>query len=211
MGESSQIEKMLKKIERTLDKCETEHIFRGTIFEFDTVGSVPKERLIKGILVDGKEGMRRVDYSDSLGGQSIVNASSLNVGDPVVILGAQHPQRVTATLPLLIVHPREQTLLFAREPESHQWGGVGDTVQAALWVILGFISASIVLISLLPTFWNYWVLLFTLCIAAVAMLFLIFGIEQYRHHTQRARAVCFDLQGWEHVVNIINSRFHLER
>jgi len=206
LGESLTTVKIQKKLERTLDRCEVEHVFNGTIFEFDTVGSVPKERLAKGMLVYRREGIRRVIFSDTLGGNCMVNTSLLNIGDSVIILGKQHRQRETATFPMLIMHPETQTLLFSREPETNQWGA-SDTALSIVYVIGLIIIALTYVIQFLSTNWYYWILL---DVAGVVMLSFFFAIVMYQRYLRRERVVHFDSQGWKYVVNVINERFNLE-
>jgi hypothetical protein len=204
MGNSLPTTSIQKKLERMLDLCTADHVFKGTIFEFDTVGSVPKERLTKGMFVDRREGMRRVIFYDTVGGTCMVNTLLLNIGDSVIILGKQHRQRETATFPMLIMHSETQTLLFSREPETNQWSA-SDTALSIVYVIGLFIIAITYLIQFLSTNWFHWILL---DVAAVVIFLVFFVIVMYQRYLRRERVVHFDSQGWEHVVNIINNRFH---
>jgi Flp pilus assembly protein TadB len=134
----------------------------------------------------------------------MVNTLLLNIGDSVIILGKQHRQRETATFPMLIMHSETQTLLFSREPETNQWSA-SDTALSIVYVIGLFIIAITYLIQFLSTNWFHWILL---DVAAVVIFLVFFVIVMYQRYLRRERVVHFDSQGWEHVVNIINNRFH---
>lgn len=208
MGHSLTTTSIQKKLERMLDLCTADNVFKGTILEFDTISPVPKERLTKGMLVETKEGMRRVNFCASIEGSSGVQASSLNIGDSVIVLGTQHKQRENATLPYLIMLPERQTQLVSKEPPSLQWGGLGDTIQVIFYVFVSILSTIAVLAPLtFPYNWPYWLPLY---ITLITFFLLFFVIEWHQRYIRRARVFRFDSGGWTQVTAMINSKFDLE-
>lgn len=207
MGESSQSQKITRKLEQYLDQCDVEHVFKGHVFGFDVVGSDTEERIIKGMLIDRKEGIRRVNFSSSETSTASMVSSTLRVGDSVTIIGIQHPQSPTATLPLVITFPDEQTLLFAKEPESIWWSRQNSSVYAGLYFLFLILCALYWLVSFSPDYSSYSGLV---GMTVVAMFLLFIGIGMYRNRIGRVRVIRFDSEGWGHVINVVNNHYQLE-
>ena len=206
MGESRQFTKIERLLKQTLALCEPEHIYRGTISEFDTVDSVPKERLVKGMLVDGTEGIRRV-YFETLGqGKSSIDSSLLNVGDPVIVVGRQNPLRETATFPPLIILPEKQTILFSQQPDNPKKSGPGESVLFVLFCPI--IALSVLVFTLYPYAFPIisWALYELLVLLDVALGALFIGIVWYQTFVRRARVITFDGASWTNVVDFIKHR-----
>jgi hypothetical protein len=116
MGNSFTSKRIKKKLQRMLFGCEERHIFKGLLIEFDTVGPVPKERLVKGMMVDTPDGERLVNFCPSVESTSVVPLLSLDVGDIVVVFGTKDEHKKNATFPHLIALPEEHTLLVPEAP-----------------------------------------------------------------------------------------------
>ena len=147
MGDGRQFTRLQRSLEKILTQCDQDHIYRGTIFEFETVGTVPRERLVKGMLIDRKEGMRRVSFQEAFSNNPQIRTSILNVGNPVIIVGTQSSLRENTTFPHLIMLPEEQTLLISQrayDPREHE---PGESALAVLYCILAVLSVPLYFMS----------------------------------------------------------------
>lgn len=209
MGEWGAFWKMQELLEQPLAQCEAEHIFQGAISEFETVGPVPKDRLTKGMLVDGDNRLHHVNFSLSLREGSGVNTSHLNVGESVIILGKQHSLRNTATFPILIMLPEKRKILLSRTPDDNRWGAPGDTIIAILY-ILGCAIGSIGIFGpfFLPMDFAYWG---AIGIIALVSLLLFFGIIRYQNYTRRDRVLSFNSDEWNNVMVFMRNRLPVEK
>lgn len=211
MGESRQFTKIERLLEQILALCEPEHVYQGTISEFDTVGSVPKERLVKGMFVDGKEGIRRVYFEVSGPGKSNIKTSLLNLGDSVIIVGKQNPLRETATFPLLVILPERQTILISQQLNDPRKGDPGDIALFVLFCITAVLCVPLVLTTPFPSISQYlipisltlWMQIALLCVVLEVP---IFGIIWYQMYLRRARTIRFDRDSWTNVVDFIKHR-----
>lgn len=204
MGESGQLKKIERLLEQILTQWEPEHIYRGTIFEFDTVGPVPKERLVKGMLVDRKEGIRRV-YFEALGtSKPRLNSSVMDVGDSVIVVGKQNPLRETTTFPLLIILPEKQIILLSQQLGDPRMKDPGENALAVLYCILIVLGVPVYLTPyLLPISWFLWGQMTLLC---VVLTVLFFGIVRYQKYLRRARTIHFDRDSYSIIMDFIKHR-----
>lgn len=211
MGTATTIESIWKNIECLLDKSEIDHVFKGTIFKLDTLnsGSNPKERLVQGMLVDRKAGMRRVLFQEDLSNNSQIPSSSLSIGDPVIVVGRQNSLRADTTLPLLILLPEKQTLLVSERPATTHESGPSESVLVILYCIIAVLSVPIY-------FWSF--IFFPVLsqlreqvtIFYIAVFLLFFGILGYQLYTRRARTIHFDRESWTGIVSLIKNRLPVE-
>ena len=209
MGESGQLKKIERLLEQILTQLEPEHIYRGTIFEFDTVGPVPKERLVKGMLVDRKEGIRRVYFEASGTSNPRLNSSVLDVGDSVIVVGKQNPLRETTTFPLLIILPERQTILISQQLDDPRKRNPGENALGVLYCILLVLGVPGYLLGpyFFPMYLNLWIEIILLYVA-LGVLFL--GIVWYQKYIRRARTIHFDRESWTIILNFVKHRLPVE-
>jgi hypothetical protein len=204
MGNSFASKRIRKRLQRMLVGCEERHIFKGPIVEFEIVDQVPKDRPVKGMLVDTPGGKRYVNFCPSVESTSVVPVSSLDVGDIVVVLGEKHEHMENATFPRLIALPEEHTVLVSEEPP--RFPGDSSERTTAVW---DFIILSVLVFLCCMSFFLFPVLLpfFGLSVFLyVAIAAPFFGIAWYHKHTRRARVLRFDPERWADVVAFIKDR-----
>lgn len=203
------IDAIWKKIEYFLDKCEVNHVFKGTLYKFDTLGSGPKEHKVKGMLVEREEGMRRVFFQEDLSDESQINSSTLSIGDPVIVVGRQNSLEEDTTLPLFILLPEKQSLLVSEKPTTSRESNLGESILAVPFCI-------IVILSVPLYFWNFIFfpvlpqLLEQVTIFYIALSLLFFGILGYQIYTRRAQTIHFDRESWIAIVSLIKNHLPVE-
>ncbi len=194
-----------------LEECEKEQVFRGTIGDFDTVDYVPKERHTKGMKVTSKEGTHQVDfYSGST--KYIEDASSIKIGVEAIVFGKENPHRPNNILPAIIMVPKENLVLLAREKEnfrSEGWVENAQIVSIILSLILGTISwlSNDVPILLFNTLFMYWELTFWFGLGSFLFFLLFIAINIYGRHTRRGRVVRCDPETWNTIKDEVFKRF----
>jgi len=209
LGESNQLTKIKRLLEQILTQCDSEHIYSGTIFEFDTVGFVPKERLEKGMLVDRKEGIRRVYFEASGTSKSNIKTSLLNVGDPVIVVGRKNPLRETTTFPLLLILPERQTILISQQLNDPRRGDPGENALGVLYCILLVLGVPGYLLGpyFFPMYLNLWI---EIILLYMALGILFFGIVWYQKYIRRARTIHFDSDSWTNIVPLLKNHLPVE-
>ena len=196
-----------------LEECEEGHVYVGKIIDFDTVAYVPKERLTKGMTVDSKEGPHRVNFTRFTKNTPVVDTSSLNVGNQVLVLGKQYGNRQNSTIPEIIMITERQQLLFARERDMFSWkGDLADYVQALSYLLALILCG----ISQFSFFLNFPLGLLqsttiSLQIGSIALIFFIImiGVDWYRSYVVRSRVVQCDTETWNIVRDEISKRFSI--
>jgi hypothetical protein len=209
MGNSFASKRIKKKIQRMLSGCEERHIFKGLLVEFDTVGPVPRERLVKGMLVDTPDGERLVNFCPSVESTSVVPLSSLDVGDIVVVLGTKHEHIENATSPHLIALPEEHTLLVPEEPPRFP-GDFSNKNTAAFDGTITIVCIFLYCISLFT---------FPRLLPLIELFIVVFGSFAvpsivailYQKYSLRARVLQFAPESWIDVVAFIKDHITVYR
>ena len=199
MGDS----KIINRFQRLVEECDKAHIFSGTILDFDTVDYVPKERLTKGMLVTSKAGTRRVSFTAQTINKPIVNATSLQINEPVQVFGVEAASRPNTTIPVIIAVPERRLVLFAKERDMFSWkGGPADYIQALSYLIGITLLAISQLAPLLPLASPLNILqslAISLQVGLISGVFLLImlGIDWYRSYLTRFRLVHCDSETWD--------------
>jgi len=204
---------LIKKFYRMLSQCEEEHVFRGTIIDFDTVDYVPKERLAKGMIVHTEQDTRRVNFALFLNNRPVMDALLLNVGDQVLVLGAQHENRGGITLPTIIMIQERKSILFAKERDMFSWkGGWGDYLQAISYLISIVLVAISMVVVLFPIgTMSLQNMILSLQIGSIAFIFfiIVIGVDWYRSHIRRPIMVRCDSETWKIISDEVMKRFSI--
>ena len=196
-----------------LEECEEGHVYRGKIIDFDTVDYVPKVRLARGMTVDSKEGAQRVNFTRSTNNKQIIDATSLNIGDQVLVLGKPHGYRENSTSPSIIMIPERQQVLFARERDMLSWkGGLADYIQVISYcsvIILTVIGQVIALFAFGPLPIPNLILSIQLGLLSLIFFFILVGIDWYRSHITRPILVRCDSETWNSIGEDVSRRFSI--
>ncbi len=194
-----------------LGQCEKEQVFRGTIIDFDTEDYVPKERHTKGMKVTSKEGTHQVDfYSGSV--KYIEDASSLKMSVDVIVLGKENPHRPNNILPAILIVPKENLVLLAREQENFRSEGWVENVKIVSYTlglifgVLSWLSNDIPFI-LFHTFFLYWEVTFWFGLVSLLFFLLLIAVSIYDRHTRRGRVVRCDPETWNTISDEVFKRF----
>jgi len=205
MGTSFASKRIKKKLQRMLVGCEERHIFKGPLIEFETVGPVPKDRLVKGMIVDTPGGKRYVNFCASVESTSVVPVSALNVGNLVVVLGEKHEQRENATFPHVIVLPEEHTVLVSEEPPRFL-GDSGDKTVAVVYSIITVFCVFLIFMGLFLDKPELLVLAVPLIIMSTSWAMVLWAEVWHQKNSRRARILRFSPEEWADVVTFIKDR-----
>jgi hypothetical protein len=204
MGTSFASKRIRKKLEKMLAGCTERHIFKGLLIEFETVGPVPMDRLVKVMLVDTPDGKRYVNFCASIESTSVVPVSSLNVGNLVVVLGEKHEHMENATFPHLIALPEEHTLLVPKEPPRF----LGDSSDKHLALVYSIITVFCVFLFFMGLFLYPILLVLAVPLITISASWAMveWATVWYQKNSRRARVLRFDPERWTDVVAFIKDR-----
>jgi hypothetical protein len=208
--------KMVERFTRRVDGCGKEDVIKGTISGFETVPPVPRSRLTKGIILDTEEGTIHVGFTLRREGRPILDASPLETGDEVVVIGGTHPETDRTILPVLILCPEKRLVSYAREQGKMQWGDWGDREQlvASVIIVLGTVLGGASILwgwvtspGMYPEMSTGFLPFFVIALAA---LLILMGIDVYRRHMRRPRVFRYDENQWLLVAEEMMNRFDID-
>ncbi|MFW9768098.1 MAG: hypothetical protein ACFFF9_02240 [Candidatus Thorarchaeota archaeon] len=203
MGDSE----IIKKFRRILEECEEEHVFNGTILELDTPIDYAPYR-VRGISVEAASGLHKVRFSRNFRNDLDIEIAPLNIEDEVVVFGRQSKQKENETSPIIILLPKERTMILAREREPTGWQGgwsewsvVGSAVVA---LVLSAVGMYIVYFeessSYTPLEWF---------VGAYFFFFLMLGLEWYNKFSKRERVIHCNPKDWEIITEEVSRKYNI--
>ena len=200
---------IIKRFRRSLEGCEDDHVYSGTILEFDREDYAPRNQFLEGMIITSKEGTRRVHFFIPSRNNPIIDVSKLEVNDFVQIYGRVDESRRNSTTPSLIMAPDQKMVIFARKRAMFSWRGDRiDYVQALSYlvsIILSVISNISLFLSL--SFFPSRTLAFQVGVISTIFLIITIGVDWYRSHLGRQITVQYDSETWELLNKIVSKKF----
>ncbi|MFW9843208.1 MAG: hypothetical protein ACFFEV_01400 [Candidatus Thorarchaeota archaeon] len=205
---------VIKRFKWSLEECEKDHVYSGTILEFDQEDYAPRDQFLEGMLVTSRKGTRRVNFFIPKKSKPIIDVSSLKVNDFVHVFGRKDESRSNSTTPSLIMAPDRTIVIFANRRDMFTWRGERvDYVQALSYlitIVLSVISQFFVVLSLgiLPlgpapdsSIW------FLVGVVAYMFLFLTLGVDWYRSRLGNPISIHCDNETWNHLNDIVSEKY----
>lgn len=201
----------IKRFRRSLEGCEENHVYSGTILEFDTEDYAPRNQFLEGMLITSKEGTRRVHFFIPSRNNPIIDVSKLEVNDFVQVYGRVDESRRNSTTPSLIMAPDKEMVIFARKREMFSWKGDRIDYVQALAYLISIILSVVSQISLFLSLSLFPSRIFAFQVGVVSTIFLIItiGVDWYRSHLGRQITVQYDNENWELLTKIVSNKFGL--
>ena len=203
MGDS----KIVNKLWRLLEDSTAEHVFEGEILNLEAPVAYAKH-LVRGMRIDTDGGIRRARFESSSRNSPEMNTEPLKIGDTVTVIGCEVERlKEVETSPRIILRPKDQTMLLAREPVAMKWeGGWADWTKVVCY-ILGTI---LVILSLFTydyyePFSTFSILLGLLGVFLV--LTIDWVIDLYVRFSRRERVIHCNPKEWDVFVETVASRF----
>lgn len=199
----------IKRFRRSLEGCEEDHVYSGTILEFDTEDYAPRNQFLEGMIITSKEGTRRVHFFIPSRNNPIIDVSKLEVNDFVQVYGRVDESRRNSTTPSLIMAPDKEMVIFARKREMFSWKGDRIDYVQALAYLISIILSVVSQISLFLSLSLFPSRIFAFQVGVVSTIFLIItiGVDWYRSHLGRQITVQYDNENWELLTKIVSNKF----
>jgi len=200
---------IIKRFRRSLEGCEEEHVYSGTILEFDREDYAPRNQFLEGMIITSKEGTRRVHFFIPSRNNPIVDVSKLEVNDFVQIYGKLDESRRNSTTPSLIMAPDQKMVIFARKRAMFSWHGDRIDYVQALSYLVSIILSVVSQISLFLSLSLFPSTAFAFQVGVISTIFLIItiGVDWYRSHLGRQITVQNDSETWERFNKIVSKKF----